>query len=78
MTLKKLLYAVVLSGTALGLAACGDGMSPTGGTNATQLLPDGGVAPGGGPGTGPVGGTSGGGTVGTGGGGAGGGGPMGW
>jgi hypothetical protein len=72
--MKKLFYALVLSGTALGLAACGMGTSSSPGAG-LQLLPDGGMSDGGaGGGIGPVGGTGGGG----GGGGAGGGGPMGW
>jgi hypothetical protein len=71
---RKLFYALVLSGTALGLAACGMGTSSP--VVGLQLLPDGGNSDGGagGTGIGPVGGTGGGG----GGGGVGGGGPMGW
>jgi hypothetical protein len=50
MKLKKLFYALVLSGTALGLAACGMGTSSSPGAGSTQLLPDGGLPDGGGSG----------------------------
>lgn len=62
MNLKKLFQALVLGGTALGVAHCGQGTgAPPAGS--TQQLPDGGPVGGGGGGTG---------------GGGGGGGPMGW
>lgn len=56
MKLKKLFHALVLSGTALGVAHCGGGTAtepgqgPGSGTTSgggTTLLPDGGVADGG-------------------------------
>jgi len=47
--LKKLFHALVLAGTALGVAHCGGGTSadPAGGSSTGNTLPDGGIADGG-------------------------------